>query len=230
MGGRLMILDLLAHGYEQARELYADLWLGFSEVELVRLLEQAGFRESRRSGRFERIEQSILPDGVGHRGKITGRGASLSLLAVAGKPWEESPGWPIFPMKKLLLLFVLSPLCLQAAWNVLDRRIGLFRVENLVASELRVTNGSADAEVNLVSFNPAETTLEVIENTGGQIRGLREAIEASGGVAGINGGYFEANLDPVGLLISNDRVVHRLQRAKLLSGDILCKRRSAFSD
>jgi ubiquinone/menaquinone biosynthesis C-methylase UbiE len=45
-GGRLVILDLLAHGFEQARELYADLWLGFSEVELFRLLNQAGFRES----------------------------------------------------------------------------------------------------------------------------------------------------------------------------------------
>src|ERR1700719_428406 len=45
-GGRLVILDLLAHGYEQARDLYADLWLGFSEVELVRLLEQAGFRNN----------------------------------------------------------------------------------------------------------------------------------------------------------------------------------------
>src|ERR1700693_3309323 len=45
-GGRLVVLDLLAHGFEQARELYADLWLGFSEVELVRLLDQAGFRET----------------------------------------------------------------------------------------------------------------------------------------------------------------------------------------
>jgi ubiquinone/menaquinone biosynthesis C-methylase UbiE len=45
-GGRIVILDLLAHGFEQARELYADLWLGFSEVELVHLLEQAGFREN----------------------------------------------------------------------------------------------------------------------------------------------------------------------------------------
>lgn len=40
-----MILDLLAHGFEPARDLYADLWLGFSEVELVHLLEQAAFRE-----------------------------------------------------------------------------------------------------------------------------------------------------------------------------------------
>ncbi|HZC59436.1 MAG TPA: metalloregulator ArsR/SmtB family transcription factor [Chthoniobacterales bacterium] len=45
-GGRIVILDLLAHRFEQARELYADLWLGFSEVELVHLLEQAGFRET----------------------------------------------------------------------------------------------------------------------------------------------------------------------------------------
>jgi ubiquinone/menaquinone biosynthesis C-methylase UbiE/predicted DNA-binding transcriptional regulator len=45
-GGRIVILDLLAHGFEQARELYADLWLGFSEVELFRLLGQAGFREN----------------------------------------------------------------------------------------------------------------------------------------------------------------------------------------
>ena len=45
-GWRLVILDLLAHGFEQARELYADLWLGFCEVELFRLLDQAGFREN----------------------------------------------------------------------------------------------------------------------------------------------------------------------------------------
>ena len=45
-GGRIAILDLLAHSFEQARELYADLWLGFSEVELLRLLEQTGFKEN----------------------------------------------------------------------------------------------------------------------------------------------------------------------------------------
>ncbi len=42
-GGRLVILDLLSHNFEQARELYADLWLGFGELELHQLLEAAGF-------------------------------------------------------------------------------------------------------------------------------------------------------------------------------------------
>ncbi len=44
-GGRLVILDLLSHRFEKARELYADHWLGFSEMELHELLENAGFRE-----------------------------------------------------------------------------------------------------------------------------------------------------------------------------------------
>jgi ubiquinone/menaquinone biosynthesis C-methylase UbiE/DNA-binding HxlR family transcriptional regulator len=44
-GGRLVILDLLSHGFEKARELYADHWLGFSELQLHELLENAGFKD-----------------------------------------------------------------------------------------------------------------------------------------------------------------------------------------
>jgi ArsR family transcriptional regulator len=43
--GRVVILDLLAHRFEKARELYADHWLGFSEVQLHELLAEAGFRD-----------------------------------------------------------------------------------------------------------------------------------------------------------------------------------------
>jgi ArsR family transcriptional regulator len=42
-GGRLIVLDLVQHQFEQARELYADRWLGFSESELASMLEKAGF-------------------------------------------------------------------------------------------------------------------------------------------------------------------------------------------
>ena len=43
-GGRIAILDLTKHRFEEARELYADEWLGFSEVELESSMEKAGFR------------------------------------------------------------------------------------------------------------------------------------------------------------------------------------------
>ena len=42
-GGHIAILDLIRHRYEEARELYADEWLGFTESELSDLLERAGF-------------------------------------------------------------------------------------------------------------------------------------------------------------------------------------------
>src|SRR5580693_784091 len=42
-GGRIVVLDLARHTFEDAREMYADLWLGFTEVEMARYLEQAGF-------------------------------------------------------------------------------------------------------------------------------------------------------------------------------------------
>ncbi|MGB6743772.1 MAG: metalloregulator ArsR/SmtB family transcription factor [Terracidiphilus sp.] len=41
--GRIVILDLAKHRYEEAREMYADEWLGFTESELESLLQKAGF-------------------------------------------------------------------------------------------------------------------------------------------------------------------------------------------
>jgi ubiquinone/menaquinone biosynthesis C-methylase UbiE len=41
-GGRVAILDLAKHRFEEAREMYADEWLGFSEAELEYMLHRAG--------------------------------------------------------------------------------------------------------------------------------------------------------------------------------------------
>jgi len=43
-GGQIAILDLNRHHFEEAREIYADLWLGFTELEVERYLKGAGFR------------------------------------------------------------------------------------------------------------------------------------------------------------------------------------------
>ncbi len=43
--GQLVVLDLLQHSFDKARELYADTHLGFAEVEIADLLERAGFRK-----------------------------------------------------------------------------------------------------------------------------------------------------------------------------------------
>jgi ArsR family transcriptional regulator len=44
-GGQLLLLDLAAHKFEKAHELYGDRWLGFAESDLHRWLEAAGFKK-----------------------------------------------------------------------------------------------------------------------------------------------------------------------------------------
>jgi ArsR family transcriptional regulator len=69
-GGRIVILDLVKHRFEEARDLYADEWLGFSETELETMLEKAGFTE---------IQTSIV-----HKEPETPQ--FQTLLAVANRP------------------------------------------------------------------------------------------------------------------------------------------------
>lgn len=42
-GGQVLVLDLNEHTFEKARELYADVWLGFKESALHGFLKKAGF-------------------------------------------------------------------------------------------------------------------------------------------------------------------------------------------
>jgi ubiquinone/menaquinone biosynthesis C-methylase UbiE/DNA-binding HxlR family transcriptional regulator len=69
-GGRIVILDLVKHRFEEARELYADEWLGFSETELEAMLEKSGFQQ---------IQISVV-----HKEPETPQ--FQTLLAVATKP------------------------------------------------------------------------------------------------------------------------------------------------
>jgi ArsR family transcriptional regulator len=43
--GQILILDLLAHKFDKARELYGDRWLGFAESDLHRWLEATGLKK-----------------------------------------------------------------------------------------------------------------------------------------------------------------------------------------
>jgi ArsR family transcriptional regulator len=71
-GGRIVILDLVKHRFEEARELYADEWLGFSETELESMLEKSGFTN---------VQTSVV-----HKEPETPQ--FQTLLAVANKPGE----------------------------------------------------------------------------------------------------------------------------------------------
>jgi ubiquinone/menaquinone biosynthesis C-methylase UbiE/DNA-binding transcriptional ArsR family regulator len=69
-GGRIVLLDLVKHRFEEARELYADEWLGFKEAELESMLQKAGFTD---------VQTSVV-----HKESETPQ--FQTLLAVANKP------------------------------------------------------------------------------------------------------------------------------------------------
>jgi ArsR family transcriptional regulator len=73
-GGRIVLLDLVKHRFEEARELYADEWLGFSEAELETMLEKAGFTD---------VHTSVV-----HKEPETPQ--FQTLLAVANKPGSSA--------------------------------------------------------------------------------------------------------------------------------------------
>ncbi len=75
-GGRIAVLDLLKHHFEEARELYADLWLGFSEVELECFLKHVGFSSVESAIVHREPEAPFLE----------------TLLVLAQKPLQAAPG------------------------------------------------------------------------------------------------------------------------------------------
>jgi ubiquinone/menaquinone biosynthesis C-methylase UbiE len=73
-GGRVAVLDLVKHNFEQAREMYADVWLGFGEAEILRFLRQAG---------FQHLQTSVV-----HREEES---PHFETLMAIGTKWSEGP-------------------------------------------------------------------------------------------------------------------------------------------
>jgi exopolysaccharide biosynthesis protein len=126
-------------------------------------------------------------------------------------------------VRAFFLLFFLNCISTHAGWETAQRRDFKDSSGKVHASELLLRDGPTDAEVQIVYFSPREVRFQVVPNLGGEIEGVRRAVEATSGIAGINGGYFETDLSPLGLLICSGRVLHSIQKSKLLSGVFLVK-------
>lgn len=73
------------------------------------------------------------------------------------------------------------------------------------------------ATLDLAVLSPKSATLRVIDNPSGE-DDLAAVMRRENCLAGVNGGYFDPENNPVGLLISDGNVVAPLRKARLLSG------------
>lgn len=74
-----------------------------------------------------------------------------------------------------------------------------------------------EARLNLALFSTKSATLRVIDNPTGA-DDLAAVVRRSRAVAGVNGGYFDPQDVPLGLLISDGKLIAPLRKARLLSG------------
>jgi hypothetical protein len=90
--------------------------------------------------------------------------------------------------------------------------------EGIMHRHVVLENASADenAVVDLAIFSSKSCTLRVIDNPTGET--LSETMAREKFVAGVNGGYFGPDFAPIGLLISDGKMIAPLQRARLITG------------
>src|SRR5215469_1563944 len=108
------------------------------------------------------------------------------------------------------------PGSLFAEWSVLERQPA--EPGDGVPFRVKVTNGNKTANLILVAFHPNNFAVWVVANEESHYGSVGDAAAALDAVAGVNGGYFQSDGTPVGLLISDTRTVHKQETAKLLSG------------
>lgn len=78
-----------------------------------------------------------------------------------------------------------------------------------------------EAIVDVVRFEAADAVLRVVDQGVAGEQDLAGAMAGAGATAGINGGYFHPDRQPLGLVISGGVTIHPEERARLLSGVLL---------
>src|SRR5258708_10551548 len=121
----------------------------------------------------------------------------------------------ILPMRSWFVVFLI-PSIAAAGWKVIDRQES--NAGSSQAFVITIRNGSNQAKISAVTGHASELRFRVLNNVDHRVSKVQEAVSKSEALAGVNGGYFQPDLTPVGLLISQGKLVHPLERAKLLSG------------
>lgn len=117
-----------------------------------------------------------------------------------------------------LLTLLVSVAGAAAQWTVVSTESEFSNGKRVEHRHLVVRSaGGNEATLDLAIFSTKAATLRVIDDPGANSE-LAAVMQREKCIAGVNGGYFDPQDAPVGLLISDGRVVARQQKARLLSG------------
>jgi uncharacterized protein YigE (DUF2233 family) len=115
----------------------------------------------------------------------------------------------------LLVSLGVSP----GAWSVSSSETEGSAVAGIEHRRIVLTDSasSEEATLDLAVFSLKSATLRVVDNPNGDFD-LAAVMRRTHGLAGVNGGYFDPENAPVGLLIADGKSIAPLRKARLLSG------------
>jgi hypothetical protein len=114
------------------------------------------------------------------------------------------------------LLFLAFAATAHADWTIRSTNVEPGH-DGVVHQHVVLEKGARErAVVDLALFSTRLCRLRVIDNQTGET--LSNVMARENCAAGVNGGYFSPDFMPVGLLISDGKLVAPLQRARLISG------------
>lgn len=119
----------------------------------------------------------------------------------------------------LVVLVLLAGSVVRADWAVTSSQTGRAAAAGLEHRHVALAESGTDerATLELALFSTKSATLRVIDNPTGD-DDLAAAMQREHCLAGVNGGYFDPANAPVGLLISEGKLIAPLRKARLLSG------------
>lgn len=88
----------------------------------------------------------------------------------------------------------------------------------VLETKLQSSDPAGTARLVAIVFENRSHTLRVIDSPNPGQTTLGTIMESRQAIGGVNGGYFEADFTPVGLVISEGKTLQNFKKAKLLSG------------
>lgn len=128
-------------------------------------------------------------------------------------------------MARLSVRFVLALFLVgtaRAEWTITASQIEQGTAAGVEHRRIELSDdGTGErATLDLALFSTKSATVRVIDNPTGK-NNLAAVMRRENCLAGVNGGYFDPEDKPVGLLVSDGKVIAPLRKARLLSGVML---------
>lgn len=122
----------------------------------------------------------------------------------------------------------------QNPWHLLEERV-LLTEDARVRLVTKSIMGGREIRLTVIWPDPEKTRLVVLDNRGNTQR-LDQAMTQRNCLAGVNGGYFQPDTTPLGLVVSEGHKIQGFHRSRLLSGLVIVQdnqlallRRAEFS-